>query len=316
MYKVGVDLGGTNIAVAVINDKLDIIGRGQRKTNAPRPAEEIFADIAAAVHEALDNAGITLNDVETIGVGIPGSINKTTGNIEFSNNLDFHMVPARKMLSELLDNKTVYIDNDANCAALGEAYAGAGKGYKDFVAITLGTGVGSGIIVDGKLVTGCGDSAGECGHTVICIDGEPCNCGRHGCWESYASATALIRQTKAKMNENKDSIMWELVNGDITKVSGRTAWDAMRKGDNAGKEVVDRYVYYVSIGVANIINALQPDILCIGGGISNEGDNLIVPLTELVMHEVYNKIISRTTKIKTAVLGNDAGIIGAALLIK
>ncbi len=314
MYKIGVDLGGTNIAVGVIDENFKIVGRGTVKTNAPRPAEEIFDDIAKAVDIALKDAGITLDDIASIGVGIPGSINKTTGKIEFSNNLDFHMVPARDMLSERLGGKEVHIDNDANCAALGEAYAGAGNGCKNLVAVTLGTGVGSGIIIDGKLVTGLGDAAGECGHTVIIADGIQCNCGRKGCWEAYASATALIRQTKEKMLENKDSVMWELTGGDINKASGRTAWDAMRKGDKAGAEVVDKYIWYVAIGVANIINALQPDVLCIGGGISNEKDNLIVPLTEKVHAEVYNKQFERSTKICVAELKNDAGIIGAALL--
>ncbi len=314
MYKIGVDLGGTNIAVGVIDENFKIVGRGTVKTNAPRPAEEIFDDIAKAVDLAVKDAGITLDDAESIGVGIPGSINKTTGKIEFSNNLNFHMVPARDMLSERLGGKAVHIDNDANCAALGEAYAGAGNGCKNLVAVTLGTGVGSGIIIDGKLVSGCGDAAGECGHTVIFADGIQCNCGRRGCWEAYASATALIRQTKEKMLENKDSVMWELAGGDINKASGRTAWDAMRKGDKAGSEVVDKYIRYVAIGVTNIINALQPDVLCIGGGISNEKDNLIVPLTEMVHKEVYNKQFERGTKICVAELKNDAGIIGAALL--
>lgn len=314
MYKIGVDLGGTNIAVGVIDESFKIVGRGTVKTNAPRPAAEIFDDIAKAVDLALKDAGITLDEAKSIGVGIPGSINKTTGNIEFSNNLDFHMVPARDMLSERLGGKPVHIDNDANCAALGEAYAGAGNGCKNLVAVTLGTGVGSGIIIDGKLVTGIGDAAGEYGHTVIFADGIQCNCGRKGCWEAYASATALIRQTKEKMQENKDSIMWELTGGDINKASGRTAWDAMRKGDKAGKEVVDKYIWYVAIGVSNIINALQPDVLCVGGGISNEKDNLIVPLTEMVQKEVYNKQFERGTKICVAELKNDAGIIGAALL--
>ena len=314
MYKIGIDLGGTNIAAGVINEKFEIIGRGKRKTNLPRPAQEIFDDMALAARDAVKDAGLDMKDIESVGVGIPGSINKTTGNIEYSNNLDFYMVPARKMLSALLDNKPVFLDNDANAAALGEAYAGAGKGFKDFVAITLGTGVGSGVIVGGKLVSGCGDSAGEYGHTVICVDGEPCNCGRKGCWEVYASATALIRQTKAKMLLCRDSKMWELVEGDIEKVSGRTAFLAQKAGDKAGKEVVDSYIYYIAVGVTNIVNALQPDIICIGGGISNEKDNLIVPLTDYVMKEVYNKTPGRTTKIVTAQLGNDAGIIGAALL--
>lgn len=316
MYKIGIDLGGTNIAAGVINDKFEIIGRGKRKTNAPRPAEEIFKDMADAALAAIKDAGVKSEDIESIGIGIPGSINKKTGIIETSNNLNFENVPAKKLFSQYIKDIPVYIDNDANCAALGEAYAGAGKGSKDFVAITLGTGVGSGIIVDGKLVSGCGDAAGEFGHTCISMDGEQCTCGRKGCWEAYASATALIKQTKQKMIKNKDSLMWELCSGDIDKVSGKTAFDAMRKGDKAGSEVVDKYIYYIAVGCANVINALQPDILCIGGGISHEKDTLIKPLTNETYKHVYNKNYDRTTKICTAQLTNDAGIIGSALLNK
>lgn len=314
MYKIGIDLGGTNIATGVIDKDFNIIGRGKRKTNAPRPAEEIFKDMADAAIDAVKDAEIEMNQIDSIGIGIPGSINKTTGNIEYSNNLKFNMVPAIELFTQHIKDIPIFIDNDANCAALGESYAGAGKGLKNLVAITLGTGVGCGVIIDGKLVSGCGDSASEFGHTVICFDGEQCNCGRKGCWEAYASATALIRQTKQKMLERKDSKMWELCAGDIDKVGAKTAFDAKRLGDEAGTEVVDRYIYYVSLGAANIINALQPDVLCVGGGISHEKDNLIKPLSDLTYSQVFNKIIERTTKICTAELGNDAGIIGAALL--
>ena len=316
MYKVGIDLGGTNIAVGVVDENVNIIGRGKRKTNSPRSAEEIFKDMADAANDAIADAGITISDVASIGIGIPGSINKKTGYIEYSNNLYLEMVPAIEIFSQYFPNIPIFIENDANCAGLGEAYAGASKGYKDVVAVTLGTGVGSGVVVDKKLVTGCGDSACEFGHVVIDYNysGKPCTCGRKGCWESFASATALIEQTKAKMLECKDSKMWDLVDGDIEKVGGRTAFDAKRMGDSAGTEVVDNYIYLVSIGVANIINALQPDILCIGGGISNEKDNLIVPLRELAYKQIFNKNYERTTKICTAELTNDAGIIGAAEL--
>ncbi|MBQ7654864.1 MAG: ROK family protein [Clostridia bacterium] len=314
MYKIGIDLGGTNIAVGVVNEKMEIIGRGKRKTDLPRSAEDIFKDMADATVDAIADAGLKNEDIESIGIGIPGSINKTTGNIEYANNLGFYMVPAKKLFAEHIPNIPIFIDNDANCAALGEAYAGAGKGFKDVVAITLGTGVGSGVVVDGKLVSGCGDSAGEYGHTVISFGGKQCNCGRKGCWEAYASATALIEQTKEKMLECKDSKMWELVDSDIDKVGGRTAFDGKRMGDKAATEVVDHYIYYVSVGVTNIINALQPDVLCVGGGISNEKDNLIIPLRDFAYKEVYNKNYERTTKICTAELKNDAGIIGAALL--
>ncbi len=312
MYRIGVDLGGTNIAVGVVDENLKIIGRGKVKTRAPRPAAEIFDDIALAVDMAVKDAGISMDEVSVVGVGTPGSVNKSNGHIEFSNNLEFDNVPAKEMLEERI-GKTVFLDNDANCAALGEAVAGVGNGVENFVAITLGTGVGSGIIVNGKIVVGVNYCAGEMGHMVISVDGKPCNCGRKGCWESYSSATALIAQTKEAMKNDPDSLMWKLAGG-IDSVSGRTAFDAMRQGDKTAAAVVDRYVYYLSVGICNVINALQPEIICIGGGISHEGDYLLKPLQKYVDEQRYSMYAAKQTKIVAAQLGNDAGIFGAALL--
>lgn len=313
MYRIGVDLGGTNIAVGVVSEDMKIIGRGKVKTKCPRPAAEIFDDIAVAVDMAIKDAGITMEDVSSVGVGTPGSVNKENGYIEFANNLDFNQVPAKKMLEERL-GKTVYLDNDANCAALGEAIAGVGKGVGNFVAVTLGTGVGSGIIVNGKIVGGVNYAGGEMGHTVIMVNGKQCNCGRKGCWEQYASATALIAQTKEAMLKNIDSKMWQITNGSIDNVSGRTAFDAMRLGDAAAKEVCDNYIYYVSVGIINIINTFQPEFVCIGGGISHEGDTILNPIKKHIDNERYSIHASKQTKIVAAELGNDAGIFGAALL--
>ena len=314
MYRIGVDLGGTNIAVGVLNDDLQIIGRGNRKTNAPRSAEAIFDDIAAACLDAAKDAGIAVTDAACIGIGAPGSIDKANGVIVYANNFDFYNVPARALLQAKLGDIPVYLDNDANCAALGEAVVGAGNGAKDFVAITLGTGVGSGIVIDGKLVTGVNYAAGEMGHTVICIGGERCNCGRRGCWESYSSATALIRQTRDAMRRHPDSLMWDVVDNEVANVSGRTAFDAMRKGDAAAKEVVDRYIYYLAIGITNVVNTFQPEVICIGGGIGHEGEALLVPLRKIVSSVRYTQQSAVQTQIVAAKLGNDAGIYGAALL--
>lgn len=313
MYRIGVDLGGTNIAVGVVTEDLKIIGRGKVKTKCPRPAAEIFDDIAVAVNMAVKDAGISMDEVVSVGVGTPGSVNKNNGYIEFANNLGFDQVPAKEMLEERI-GKPVYLDNDANCAALGEAIAGAGKGVGNFVAVTLGTGVGSGIIVNGKIVAGVNYAGGEMGHTVIMVNGKQCNCGRKGCWEQYASATALISQTKEAMLANKDSKMWQLTNGSVDNASGRTAFDGMRLGDAAAKKVVDDYIYYVAVGVINIINTFQPEFVCIGGGISHEGDTLLNPLRKHVQDERYSIHSSNQCKVVAAELGNDAGIFGAALL--
>ena len=313
MYKLGIDLGGTNIVAGVVDENYNIIATAKRKTNCPRPAEEIVADMAAAALEAVENAGLKLQDIEAAGVGSPGSIDPENGMVCTSNNLDFTMVP----LAQMLKDKTgidFYLENDANAAAYGEFIAGAGKGAKNFIMITLGTGVGGGIIINGKIYSGSDFAGGELGHTVILADGEGCTCGRKGCWEAYASATALIRQTKRKMAECKDSKMWELVNGDINAVSGRTSFDAMRQGDKAGAEVADQYIKYISIGIANNINIFRPEILAIGGGISKEGDNLLVPLREKLKGNIFAYNSKMQTEVVAAKLGNDAGIIGAAYI--
>lgn len=313
MYRAGVDLGGTNIAVGIINDNNEIIGRAKMKTRIPRPAEEIFKDIVECVKEATKEAGLKIEDIESVGIGTPGSVNKKTGYIEYANNLGFENVPAVEMLKGMLD-KEYYLENDANCAALGEALAGAGVGKESFIAITLGTGVGSGIVDNGRLITGCNEAGGELGHMVINFEGEPCNCGRTGCWERYASATALASQTRKAMQENKDTKMWEIAKNSLENVNGRTAFDAMRAGDELGKKVVDSYVRYVAIGTINIINALQPEMICFGGGVANEGETLLVPLRKYVDEFRYSRNAEAQTEICKAKLGNDAGIIGAALI--
>ena len=313
MYRLGIDLGGTNIVAGVVDENFNIVATAKRKTNCPRPAEEIVNDMAEISLEAIAKAGIKVEDIESAGVGSPGSINPTDGVVVYSNNLGFFNLP----LSELLKEKTgidFYLDNDANAAAYGELIAGAGKGVNNFVMITLGTGVGGGAIIDGKMLTGSNYAGAELGHTVIDINGQMCSCGRQGCFEAYASATALIRQTKQAMVKYPSSVMWDIVKGNIDAVNGLTAFDAMRKGDEAGKAVVDKYVYYLSVGIANMINIFQPEILCIGGGVSKEGDNIIVPLQKIVDGENYARLMEKKAVIKAAELGNDAGIIGAAYL--
>ena len=313
MLRIGIDLGGTNIVAAVVNDEYEMVGKAKTPTATPRSADEIFDDIAKVCKEAMAQAGVTIKDIFSVGIGTPGTVNKE-GVIEFANNLGFVNVPAKEMLIERLGIENVYVDNDANCAALGEAQAGSGHGAKDFIAVTLGTGVGSGVIINGKIVAGVNNAGGECGHSVIVVDGEPCTCGRKGCWEAYASATALINQTKAAMEKYPDSVMHELVKANGGKVDGRTAFDAMRRGDIAGIKVVDAYVKYVACGLINLVNIFQPETICIGGGICNEGETLLRPIRRYIDSErysVYSKIQSTIVK---AELGNDAGFIGAALL--
>ena len=312
MYRVGIDLGGTNIVAGVVNDAYEIVATAKCKTRLPRPSEEIVMDIARMAKEAVEKAGLTMDDIAQVGVGSPGTCNVETGIVEYANNLRFDKVPLRDMLEGMLGKK-VYIENDANAAALGEALAGAVKGAQSCVCITLGTGVGGGIIIDGRIYGGFNFAGAELGHTVIVVDGEMCTCGRLGCWEAYASATALISQTRRAMANHPESAMWTIA-GDIDKVDGRTAFDAMREGDPVGSEVVRTYIKYVATGLVNVINIFQPEVLCIGGGICKEGDTLLIPLSRQIEHERYSKYSSHQTRLCVAALGNDAGIIGAAYL--
>ncbi len=313
MYKLGIDLGGTNIVAGVVVDNFHIIGRATAKTNAPRSAEEIADDMAKISYEAIENAWLTIEDVDSFGIGTPGAVDSENGVVLYANNLQFYNVPIAAMMKQRV-GKDFYVENDANAAAYGEFLAGAGKNTKNFIAITLGTGVGGGIIIDGKIYSGFNHAGGELGHTVIAMDGEYCTCGRNGCWEAYASATALVRQSKQAMLRYPDSVMWQLCGDNIHKVDGLTAFDAMRKGDEAGKMVVDKYIGYIAIGIANIINIFQPEKLCIGGGISKEGKTLTDPINAYVLGDDYARSIDKRTVITTAQLGNDAGIIGAAYL--
>ena len=311
MYTIGIDLGGTNIVAGVVDDNYRIVAKEKCKTAMPRPADAIIADMAKLARAAAEKAGISMEQVAFIGVGSPGVCNRDTGIVENANNLQFENVPIGPELNRLT-GRPVLIENDANAAMLGEAVAGAAKGAKDCVCITLGTGIGGGVLINGKIYSGFNFAGAELGHTVIVVDGEPCSCGRKGCWEAYASATALIRQTKRSMEAHRDSAMWKIATAET--VSGRTAFDAMRLGDAAAKEVVDQYIRYLSAGLVNAINVFQPEILCIGGGICNEGDTLLVPVKEYIAREVYNANSPKQTKLCVASLGNDAGVIGAAAL--
>lgn len=311
-YYVGIDLGGTNIVAGVVDEDYNIIAKASTKTNCPRPEKEIADDMARMALEAVKNADLTIDQIEWIGVGTPGIANSEKGIIEYSNNLGFKNTPMVKYIQETID-KPVFIENDANAAAYGEFVAGAAKGAKNAVCITLGTGVGGGIIIDGKIYSGSNFAGAEIGHTVIEVDGAQCSCGRKGCFEAYSSATGLIRMTKEAIAEHPDCIMAKAAE-EKGKVTARTSFDSMRAGDKYAKAVVDKYIKYLAAGITNTINIFQPDILCIGGGVCNEGDPLLLPMKELVAKEVYTRNSEKNCEIVIAKLGNDAGIIGAAFL--
>lgn len=311
-YFAGVDLGGTNIAVAIVDENGVIYGRARKKTNLPRPYNEIFDDMALCVREAAQSSGLTMDDVEAVGIGCPGAIDVKSGIVEFSNNLDMHNAPIVEYMEKALGKK-VYVENDANAAAWGEFLAGSGRNCNNMVMITLGTGVGSGIIIDGKLFCGAYGKGAELGHMTLYAGGEKCSCGKSGCFESYASATALIKQTKAAMKKNPDSDMWKLAKGRLSNVSGITPFSAK---DKAAKDVVKTYLGYLSEGLVNVTNIFQPELICLGGGVSNQGKKLVKPLQRGIDKYSLPRFGKENTKVDIAELGNDAGIIGAALLWK
>ena len=315
MYNIGVDIGGTNIAVGIVDESFNIISKTSFKTAVPRSEKEICDDISNHILKLVKESSISMDDIGSIGIGVPGSANKENGVVEHCANLFFHNWHIVDMMQSKI-NKKVYIENDANAAAYAEYIAGSAKGYKDVVVITLGTGIGGGIIIDGKVLTGSNYNGAEIGHMVIKYGGEKCSCGRSGCFEQYASTKALVRQTKQAINENtnKNSIMFQLTDGNLNKVSGKTAFIAAAQGDASAQKVLDNYFDYLACGITNVINIFQPDILCIGGGISREGSKLLDPIKERIEKERYSKHAQKQTKISIATLGNDAGIIGAAML--
>ena len=317
MYYIGVDLGGTNIAVGIVDSKLNILVKDSVPTNAGRSGDLIVKDMADLAKSLMDKLGLKIEDIEAAGIASPGLVNCDTGVVEYANNLRFIDFPIAKIFKEYLPVKKVYVENDANAAAFAEILCGGAKGAKDAIMITLGTGVGGGIIIDGHVFSGFNHAGAELGHMVIKHGGRLCSCGRRGCFEAYSSATALTESTKEKIRECHSKGIATLMS-DIAdkngKVTARTAFDAMKAGDKAGKEVVDEYISYLACGISNLINIFQPEIFLIGGGICNEGENLIKPLMEIVDREQYtrNCIKDKKTKIMIAKLGNDAGIVGAA----
>lgn len=312
MYRIGVDLGGTNIVVGLVNDEMKITATKSVKTNLPRSAEEIVKDIGMLCRDILKENGLSEKDVASVGAGVPGTANKATGIVEYANNLGFENVPFVELMKKEI-SCPVYMDNDANAAAWGEYKAGR-YDTDSFIMVTLGTGVGGGVIINRKMLTGCNYAAGELGHTTIDFNGIPCNCGRVGCFEVYGSATALIGQAKEAMLKDDATILWKLCDGNINKIEAKHVFDAVKAGDALGKQLLDTYTTYLAEGFANIINAFQPSVMAVGGGVSRAGEVLLAPVREKTKKLIYSINAKTNTEIIAAKFDNDAGIIGAALL--
>ena len=315
MY-VGIDLGGINIAIGLVDDDYNIIAKGSVPTGKEREFSEIMADAAGLINRLLDEAGKTTADIQCIGMGSPGvpDVEKRTI-IAASSFPKVHHSDAQAELQKYFPGVPVFVENDANAAAYGEKLAGAAKGIDNVVVVTLGTGVGGGVIIDKKIYAGFNHGGSEIGHMVLNFNGPQCPCGRKGCFEVYASATALIRQTKDMIESYPDSIIHEMIDHDPAKINGKTAFDAAKLGDRAGEKIVAKFIEYLGIGVLNIINVLQPEAIVIGGGICKEGQYLLDRLNEFITPYFYTDQIP-FAKLMTATLGNDAGIIGAAMLWK
>lgn len=311
-YFIGIDLGGTNIAAGVVSEEGQLICKTSIPTGAHRPAEAIVADMARAAQLCLADSGLEKSQIEALGVGVPGAINDNTGIVLFTANLDWRSLPLARMLREQL-GLPVHLGNDADCAALGEALVGGAKDFDSVLMITLGTGIGGGLVSHRKLFTGWSGVGIEPGHFTLVAGGVQCGCGNRGCFEAYASATALIRQTREAMITHPGCAIWKFADS-VEQVNAKTVFDAAATGDSIAQGVVDQYEEYLAAGIGGIVNLFRPHAVILGGGVSNQGENLLVPLREKLKKYCYASEFIAPPQVVKATLGNDAGIIGAALL--
>ena len=312
MYYIGIDLGGTGIKAGVVDEQGKILSKVSGPTGVERGAEPVVNDMAHLALEAMEKAGVKLDEVKAVGIGIPGIQDPRTGIVPFCTNLYWHEVPVVEWMQRVID-KPIFIGNDATVAGLAESVAGVSKGCKNSLFITLGTGVGGGIIIDGKVYSGSNGIGSEIGHMVIVADGEMCTCGNRGCWERYASATAIIRMGRESAEKNPDGALAKAVGGDLDKIGAKIVFDLAKQGDPACKEIFDRYVHYLCVGLCSLINIMDPEVIALGGGVSNAGEFLINAVREKLKEYIFYKTMPYA-RIELATLGNDAGIIGAAML--
>ena len=310
-YYAGIDFGGMSAKAGLFDTEGNMIAKDTVKTSREEGYLTTVVKMAQLVRGLSERYG-GMSEVGAVGIGSPGVIDGASGMVVRWSNYDWRAMPLGPDLAVKL-GVPVFVANDANAAALGEAKFGAGKSYEDSILITLGTGVGSGIIIGGKIFEGFHGAGGEAGHMVIEVGGIPCGCGRRGCFEQYASATALMRDTKRAMFEHKDSLMWKLV-GDPENVDGKTAFDAAKAGDEVGAQVVKNYVMYLGEGILNLVGILRPQAILLGGGVSNQGEYLLQPLRKYVNDRLYVDSDRVPLAIVRATLGNDAGIYGAYAL--
>lgn len=311
MNYIGVDIGGTSVKIGVVDDGYNVICKTNIDTKAKRPCEELCEDIYNAIVGLTGENNIDLSKIDTIGVSCAGII--SDGKIVLAGNLGYKNVDITAIF-EKISGKKIYVQNDANVATFGELIAGCGKGFGSMCAVTIGTGVGGGVVINGKIIEGYNGYAGEIGHMIVEPFGLDCACGKQGCLEKYCSTSALVADSKDRMMKNKDSILWETCGNDIEKVNGKTIFEAYHKNDKDAVDAVNRLATYIGISLSNLINLLQPEIVCVGGGVSEQGDAIMKPIEKFVHENTFHGDVK--TLVRPASLGNDAGIIGAGLLFK
>ena len=312
MIYIGIDLGGTGIKVGAVNEQGKILCKESCPTGVERGYEAVIKDMAMLAIKVTELSGHTMDDVKSIGIGIPGIIDVRTGRVPFCTNLHWHDVPILDEMAKYV-GCPVYVDNDATVAGLAESVAGVSAGVENSVFVTLGTGVGGGVIINGKPFSGPHGVASEVGHMITVAGGEPCTCGNRGCWERYASATALIREGRKLMAEKPESAIAKEVNGDAEKVTAKVVIDLAKAGDPDCSALFDNYIFHLCVGLVNLINTYDPEIIALGGGVSHAGDFLLNAVRAKLPEMIFYKDMP-CARIELAQLTNDAGIIGAAML--
>lgn len=310
-YYVGIDIGGMSIKAGLV----DACGNILVKESVTTPLNDknlLKEAIFKLIDNVLKKSEKTISEIEYVGIGSPGIVNFRTGEVLYASNLGIEKFDICKQVTAKYD-VDCYVENDANCAVLGEYYFGDAVGFKDVIMVTLGTGVGTGMLINGKVLVSPGGGGTEGGHMCIVNGGLDCACGAKGCYEKYASASALISQTESAMKEHKDSLLLKYAMQE-GEVNGKVAFLAARENDEVAKQVLAKYVEYVGTGIVNIVNIFRPDLILIGGGVSNEKEMLIKPVEEYVNSHMFGKDYLEKIPVRQAKLKNDAGILGAAML--
>lgn len=313
MYRAGIDLGGTNIKAGIVDENQKILVEDSVPTRVERPYQEIIKDMADLVKNLLNKIHATDAELSGVGVGSPGTVDAANGVVLYSNNFDWDNIPLAAELGKYF-TCPIKVSNDANCAALGEVKAGAAREIKNAILLTLGTGVGGGVIIDGQVFEGAHAGGAELGHTSLIFGGELCTCGRRGCVEAYVSATGLIREAKRAAEKDPQSVMNELCKGELSNMNGKIPFDAAEQKDPAGMKVVNDYITYLGESIANYVNIFRPDVILLSGGICNQKEKLTEPLTEYIKTKCFGGEKAFIPEVRCAILGNSAGIIGAANL--